>query len=56
VNSVGGALLVMLPFYIGVGLARQHLTGQLSRRSWVEFAVVGGVALAVTLSYVIQSP
>jgi hypothetical protein len=56
VNSVGGALLVMLPFYIGVGLARQHLTGQLSRRSWVEFAVVGAVALAVTLSYVIQSP
>jgi hypothetical protein len=51
-NSVGAALLVMLPFYLGVGLARQHLINPLTRRTWIEYAVVGGLALLIALSYI----
>lgn len=44
-------LMVMVPFYVSVGLARQHLVGALTRRVWLEFMVVGGVGLLITLAY-----
>jgi len=45
------ALLVMLPFYVGLGLAQQHLTGTLSRRVWLEYGLVSGVGLLMALGY-----
>ena len=51
VPSSSAALLVMIPFYISVGLAQQHLAGRLTRRVWIEFAVVGGLGLAIALVY-----
>lgn len=51
VPSNSAALMVMIPFYIGVGVAQQHLAGQLTRRVWIEFAIVGALGLLVALIY-----
>ncbi len=52
VTSYGATLLVMLPFYLGVGLSQQHLTGHLTRRVWIEYGLVGLVALSLALAYI----
>ena len=41
----------MIPFYLAVGLAQQHLAGQLTRRIWIEYAVIGGLGLSIALIY-----
>jgi hypothetical protein len=51
VPSSSAALMVMIPFYICVGLGQQHLAGRLTRRVWIEFAVVGGLGLLIALLY-----
>ena len=54
VNSIGAALVIMQPFYLGTGIAQQNLAGGLTRRVWVEFGVVGIIGLAICLAYVLQ--
>jgi hypothetical protein len=49
--STSAALLVMIPFYLSVGLTQQHLAGRLTRRVWVEYVVVGGLGLSLGLFY-----
>ncbi len=50
--SPGSAgLLAMIPFYLTVGVAQQHLVGRLTVRIWIEYIVVGGLALAIALFY-----
>jgi len=44
-------LFAMIPFYLGVGLAQQHLAGQLTVRVWAEYLVVGALGLAIALTY-----
>jgi hypothetical protein len=44
-------LLAMIPFYLGVGVAQQHLAGRLTARVWVEYGVVGALGLAIALAY-----
>jgi hypothetical protein len=44
-------LLAMIPFYLAVGLAQQHLSGGLTRRIWLEYIVVGAVGMAIALVY-----
>jgi hypothetical protein len=44
-------LLAMVPFYLAVGLAQQHLTGSLTRRIWVEYIVVGALGMVIALAY-----
>jgi hypothetical protein len=51
VTPSSAGLLAMIPFYLVVGLAQQHLAGQLTRRIWIEYAVVGGLGLAIALAY-----
>jgi hypothetical protein len=34
-----------------VGVAQQHLAGRLTRRVWIEFAIVGGLGLLIALWY-----
>ncbi len=51
VPSSSAALMATIPFYISVGVAQQHLAGRLTRRVWIEFAVVGGLGLLVALWY-----
>ena len=51
VTSGGAGLLSMIPFYLVVGLAQQNLAGQLTRRIWIEYAVIGGLGLAIALAY-----
>ncbi len=51
ISASAAGLLVMVPFYLSVGLAQQHLAGRLTRRVWAEFAVVGGLGLAIALLY-----
>ena len=51
VTAASVGLLAMVPFYLAAGLSQQHLAGQLSRRIWIEYAVVGGLGLAVALAY-----
>jgi len=50
-TATGAGLLALVPFYLSIGLAGQHLLGQLTRRVWIEFAVVGLVSLSVGLFY-----
>jgi hypothetical protein len=45
------ALLVMLPFYVSLGLTQQHLAGTLTRRVWLEYGVVSAAGLVVALGY-----
>lgn len=52
VPATGAALVAMVPFYLGVGLSRQHLAGSLSPRVWVEFAVVGTIWLVLAGLYI----
>ncbi len=54
ITPAGAALLVMLPFYVAVGLIQQHLTGRLTARVWVEYLVVGLAALALSLAGIIR--
>ena len=49
VPASSAALLALIPFYLSVGVAQQHLAGRLSRRIWIEYAVVGGLGLAIAL-------
>ncbi len=44
-----GGLLLLLIFYLMVGIAQQGLLGRLNRRVWVEFAVFGVVALGLII-------
>jgi hypothetical protein len=44
-------LLAMIPFYLAVGLAQQHLMGSLTRRIWLEYVIVGSVGMAIALAY-----
>jgi hypothetical protein len=49
ISPTGGALLTMIPFYVGEGLAENHLLGRLTRRIWIEFGAVGSVVLVLAL-------
>ena len=51
VTASSAGLLAMIPFYLAVGLAQQHLAGQLTRRIWVEYAIIGGLGLSIALIY-----
>jgi hypothetical protein len=51
VSPASAGLLAMIPFYLGVGLAQQHLANRLSRRIWIEYGVVGVLGLAIALFY-----
>jgi hypothetical protein len=51
IQASSAGLLAMVPFYLVVGLAQQHLAGQLTRRIWIEYAVIGGLGLAIALAY-----
>jgi hypothetical protein len=51
VPSSSAALMAMIPFYMAVGVAQQHLAGRLTRRVWIEFAAVGGLGLLIALVY-----
>jgi hypothetical protein len=51
VSPGSAGLLAMIPFYLCVGVAQQHLTGRLSARIWIEYSVVGALALAIALFY-----
>jgi len=51
VSPGSAGLLAMIPFYVSVGVAQQHLTGRLSARIWIEYIVVGGLGLAIALFY-----
>ncbi len=50
VTPIGAGLLLLVVFYVLHGLAQQHLTGQITRRVIVEFAVVGVVGGLIGLS------
>ena len=49
ISATGAALLTMIPFYVGGGLAQQHLLGRLTRKVWIEFGVVGALVLVLAL-------
>jgi len=51
ITASSAGLLAMIPFYLAVGLAQQHLAGQLSRRIWIEYAVIGALGLTIALIY-----
>jgi hypothetical protein len=51
VTPGSAGLLAMIPFYLAVGLVQQHLAGQLTRRIWVEYGVIGGAGLIIALVY-----
>jgi len=51
VLASGAALLSLLPFYLSVGLLQQHLRGHLTGRVWLEYGLVGLMALALTLAF-----
>ncbi len=51
VSSNSAALMSLIPFYLSVGLAQQHLVGRLGRAIWLEYAVVGGLGLLIALLY-----
>ena len=54
ISPIGAALLTVIPFYVGIGLAQQHLAGRLTRRMWIEFAVVGALGLAAGLLFALS--
>jgi hypothetical protein len=51
ITPSSAGLLAMIPFYLTVGLSQQHLAGQLTRRIWIEYGVIGGLSLAIALVY-----
>jgi len=51
ITASSAGLLAMIPFYLVVGLAQQHLSWQLTRRIWLEYAIIGGLGLAIALAY-----
>jgi hypothetical protein len=51
VTPSSAGLLAMIPFYLVVGLAQQHLAGRLTRRIWLEYALIGALGLAIGLAY-----
>ena len=51
VTPSSAGLLAMIPFYLVVGLAQQHLSGRLTRRIWLEYALIGALGLAIGLAY-----
>lgn len=51
ITPSSAGLLAMIPFYLGVGLAQQQISGRLNARVWVEYGVVAALALAIALIY-----
>jgi hypothetical protein len=51
VTASSAGLLAMIPFYLATGLSQQQLSGQLTRRIWIEYAIIGGLGLAIALAY-----
>ena len=49
VPAGSAALLALIPFYLSVGVAQQHLVGRLTRRIWIEYLVVGALGLGIGL-------
>lgn len=47
VTPISVGVLMMLVFYVAVGLAQQHLAGKLTRRASLEFALVGLIGIGV---------
>jgi hypothetical protein len=47
VTPIGAGLLLLVLFYVLSGVLQQHTTGQLTRRSAIEFAVVGVIGAAI---------
>jgi hypothetical protein len=48
-TSFGAAIVTLIPMYLSAGLAHQHLAQRLTRRVWIEFAIVGGISLVIAL-------
>ena len=46
-----GGLLLLLSFYLAVGIAQQGLQGRLTRRVLIEFGVFGAVALVLIVIF-----
>jgi hypothetical protein len=51
ITPVSAGLLAMIPFYLAAGLAQQHLAGRLTRRLWIEYGLVGALALLIAALY-----
>jgi len=51
VNNWGGGLFLLVVFYLGAGVAHQHLLEQLSLRVMVEFALITAIALVAILMF-----
>lgn len=49
IGPLAGGLLLLAVLYVGAGIVQSHLSGQLTRRTLVEFAGVGGAAVALVL-------
>lgn len=49
-SGTRAALLTLIPFYLGEGLAGQHLLGRLTRRVWFEFGAVGALVVVLALA------
>jgi hypothetical protein len=49
VPAGSAALLALLPFYLTVGVAQQHLAGRLTRRLWIEYLIVAALGLLIAL-------
>lgn len=50
VTPTRAGLLLLVVFYVLQGLSQQHLTGQITRRTVIEFAVVGVIGAAIAFS------
>jgi hypothetical protein len=49
IGPLAGGLLLLAALYVGAGIVQSHLVGQLTRRTLIEFAGVGGAAVALVL-------
>jgi hypothetical protein len=49
IGPLAGGLLLLAALYVGAGIVQSHLVGQLTRRTLLEFAGVGGAAVALVL-------
>lgn len=50
-STATAAGLLLVVFYVGVGLAGQMLAGRLTRRAWLEYGLVGLAAVALLALY-----
>ena len=54
IGPLAGGLLLLAVLYVGAGIVQSHLSGQLTRRTLIEFAGVGSAAVALVLGVGLQ--